>query len=336
MSVSVNPNNVKNVMGGTQDNGTWETLGSTVTWNQIIYGDGGQSGFSASDPTHRFNTFVFNFTDVNFQNGDPTKWVIATGPIVASGEGSYFYPPVTGDPNPANGGTIFQGSQSVWRTQDWAGNQAFLEANCPEFTTSGANPACGDFVRIGPAGQTDLTSSFYGDRFVGGTFVAAIERAPSDTGTLWVGTGTGRIFVSHNADAAAGSVTWTRIDSLSGVDPGRFPSSIYVDPADPDHAWISYSGYNPVAGTATWTDIDSGTGPLGDLPTTDLVRDDVTGDLYAATDFGVMRLPFGTTTWVLAAPGMPAVEVPGLTINSSQRVLYAATHGRSVWMLTLP
>ena len=29
----------------------------------------------------------------------------------------------------------------VWRTQDWGGNQAFLEANCPEFTTRGPNPA---------------------------------------------------------------------------------------------------------------------------------------------------------------------------------------------------
>ena len=31
-------------------------------------------------------------------------------------------------------------------------------------------------------------------------------------------------------------------------------------------------------------------GDLDDLPVTDLVRDDVTGDLYAATDFGVLRL----------------------------------------------
>jgi hypothetical protein len=29
------------------------------------------------------------------------------------------------------------------------------------------------------------------------------------------------------------------------------------------------------------------------------------------------------------------VEVAGLTINSQARVLYAATHGRSAWKLTL-
>ncbi len=49
-----------------------------------------------------------------------------------------------------------------------------------------------------------------------------------------------------------------------------------------------------------------------------------------------MRLPFGTTTWVVAGSGLPMVEVAGLTIVPSSRVLYAATHGRSAWKLTLP
>ena len=75
---------------------------------------------------------------------------------------------------------------------------------------------------------------------------------------------------------------------------------------------------------------------LADLPVTDLVRDDVTGDLYAASDFGVVMLPSGTTSWVLAAPGMPNVEVTGLTIVASERRLYAATHGLSVWLANLP
>jgi hypothetical protein len=32
---------------------------------------------------------------------------------------------------------------------------------------------------------------------------------------------------------------------------------------------------------------------------------------------------------------MPMVEVPGLTIVPSERVLYAATHGLSAWKLDL-
>ncbi len=87
------------------------------------------------------------------------------------------------------------------------------------------------------------------------------------------------------------------------------------------------------AGPATWVDLSFN---LSDFPITGLVRDDVTGDLYASSDFGVMKLPFGKTTWAVADSGLPNVEVAGLTIVPSRRVLYAATHGRSAWSLALP
>ena len=96
--------------------------------------------------------------------------------------------------------------------------------------------------------------------------------------------------------------------------------------------------WNQAAGTATWTNLDGGTGPMGDLPATDLVRDDVTGDLYASTDFGVAMLTSGdpASGWVAAGEGLPSVEVAGLTVVPGARRLYAATHGRSAWGLTLP
>jgi hypothetical protein len=144
-------------------------------------------------------------------------------------------------------------------------------------------------------------------------------------------------------------VTFTRLDSLAENDPARFVSGISVDPTNSNRAWISYSGfnantpttpghvfevtYNPGAGTASWTDISY---DFGDIPATDVVRDSVTGDVYASSDFGVFRLPAGATEWVAAAPGMPNVEVAGLTIVPSARRLYAATHGLSAWLLNLP
>src|SRR5205814_2119556 len=196
-SVSVDPNNSKHVQGGNQDNGTFETYGS-AQWPQIIYGDGGQSGFNVSNSAQRFNTFFANYTDANFQNGDPSKWVVISGPLFA--ETSAFYKPIIADAFVA--GTIFVGEQSVWRTQGWGGNQAFLEANCPEFTTPGNQPGCGDFVSIG-GGHIDLTAKDWGSDRVGGA-VAWLQRTSQNTGTLWAATGTGRLFVSDNANAAAG------------------------------------------------------------------------------------------------------------------------------------
>jgi len=353
-SVSVAPDNSKHVQGGNQDNGTFETYGSNVSWPQIIYGDGGQSGFSVTNSSLRFNSFSGQFHDGNFQNADPSKWVIISGPIAGGPEGGFsnFYVPIIADPATANAGTILEGSAHVWRTQDWGGNQAFLELNCPEFTTPGTKTSCGDFVPLGGAAgfnnAGDLEGTFYGaDR--AGAPVAALARTPSNTGTLWAATNTGRVFISDNADASAASVTWFRLDPSSTVDPNRFVSSIYVDPTNANHAWISYSGYNvntpttpghvfevtrtPASATATWTNISYN---LPDFPITGLVRDDVTGDLYAASDFGVMILPNGSTTWSPAGTGLPMVEVAGLTIVPGSRILYAATHGRSAWSLTLP
>ena len=357
-SLSVAADNPKHLQGGTQDNGTFETTGSAVVWPQIIYGDGGQSGFNAANSSLRFNSFTSNFHDVNFQNGDPSKWVIASGPIASTEPGgAQFYSPIIADP--VSAGTIFEGSLSVWRTQDWAGNQAFLEANCPEFTTSGADPNCGDFVRIGPSGATILTASAADYRGTSractgaGCAVAAVARAPSDTGTLWAATNTGRVFISKNADTTNTSVTYTRLDTLDVNSPGRFISGISVDPANSNHAYVTYSSYSsltpstpghvfsvtydPIGGTATWTNLDgSGMGAFPDFPATGVAFDSVRGDLYASNDWGVLRLPNGSTSWVVAGTGLPNVEVAGLTIVPSARKLYAATHGRSAWLLTLP
>src|SRR5262249_16724929 len=101
-------------------------------------------------------------------------------------------------------------------------------------------------------------------------------------------------------------------------------------PTTPGHVFeVTRTG----TGSASFTDISYN---LPDFPITDIKRDDVKGDLYAASDFGVMKLPSGTTTWVVAGTGLPMVECPGLTINSAARILYVATHGRSAWMMTLP
>jgi hypothetical protein len=353
-SVSINPLNANNLMGGTQDNGTFEKPGnSTTNWPQVIYGDGGQSGFNVGNSALRFNSFTSNFHDANFRNGDPTKWVIASGPIVASGESAQFYAPIIADP--VSAGTIFQGSLSVWRTQDWAGNQAYLEANCPEFTASGADPTCGDFVQIGPVGATNLTASaadYRGTTLAGGN-VAAVARGTSDTSTLWAATTTGRVFISKNADTTNTSVSYTRLDSLAANSPPRFVSTIFVDPSNANHAWISYSSYSsltpatpghifsvtydPNAGTATWTNIDgSGATAFPDFPATSVAFDSVTGDLYASNDWGVLKQANGSSDWNVAAPGLPMVEVTGVVIAPNARKLYAATHGRSAWVLTLP
>jgi hypothetical protein len=350
-SVSVSPFNSNVVQGGTQDNGTWQTPGNPVKWENTMIGDGGQSGFDIANPVFRFHTFYDAQPDVNFSSGDMADWNWIGDPFffgLGAGEPRSFYIPIITDP--AVSKSMFAGLAHVWRTKTWGMGSMSLDdfrAQCNEWSGQ-FTVICGDWEALGTqtvAGR--LTGTLYGaDR--GGGFVAAVERTGSDSSTLWAATSTGRVFISKNADAnPASAVTFTRLDSLAANSPGRFVSGIYIDPANANHAWISYSGFNVntsatpghifevtyAAGTATWTDRSY---DIGDIPINDIVRDDALGDLYASTDFGVFRLPNGASDWTAAAPGMPNVEVSGLTIVPSARKLYAATHGLSVWILNLP
>jgi len=348
-SVSVSPPGMPlELLGGTQDNGTW-SFSNRTGWISAAGGDGGQSvvGRSGSTPVH-IHTYYKALMEVNYHGFRSDSWRLIYPPLVASGERTSFYVPLVSDPKTP--GVVFTGLQHVWRTSQFGGPAKVLDDNCDGLFR--LEPTCGQWVALG----APLTSTTFGadrtgdDRF---NYVDAVARAPSDTSTVWASTTPGRVFVSQNADGEAKAVTWNRIDIPSGPNrqgtPGRFSSGIVVDPANPLHAWISYSGYDaytpndqqghvfevsvdPATGKATWTNRSY---DLGDQPITALARDNQTGDLYAGTDFGVVRLPAGATSWTEAAKSLPYVAVYGLTIAPDNSSLYAATHGRGVWSLQL-
>jgi hypothetical protein len=344
-SLSVNPQNPNNIQGGTQDNGTFETSGSSVVWPQTIFGDGGLSGFDTTDKSFRFHTYTGQQTDVNFQNGKPQAWDWIADPLFA--ESALFYFPIISDP--AVHGTMYAGMAHVWRTKDDGGPQAYLDQHCNEFTGD-FTVQCGDWV---PLDGASLTSSSRGSR--SGGAISWISRTTGDSSTLWAATTTGRVFITKNADAdPASAVTFTRCDTLAANSPGRAVSSISIDPTNPNHAYISYLSYSaitpatpghvfsvtcdPVAGTATWVNLEGTGTPIGDQPVNGVAYDNVAGDLYASTDFGVIKLAGANPAngWTLAAQGLPVVTVAGLTINPGARQLLAASHGRGAYQLTLP
>lgn len=340
-SVSFNPKNpAGDVLGGTQDNGTWG-LDTTTVGTEVVGGDGGQSGFNPATPNTRFHNYFDATPEVNFHGNDPTQWLDIYDPLQLTPEARSFYVPFVADQTTP--GRLFTGLESVWRTNDNGGSEADLGANgcnALQLDPNRANP-CGDWQSIG----ANLTTGFGGDR--SGDYIVALTRAPSDANTLWAATRPGRIFVTSEAGRSANTVSFFRIDTPDT--PGRFASGISVDPSNPNHAFISYSGYNaytpdtpghvfevtydPASRTAAFTDRSYN---LGDQPVTGVQYDKTTGDLYASTDFGVTRLAAGSTQWADTRGGLPKVAVYGLTLSTSGRLLYAATHGRGVWTLALP
>lgn len=346
-SLSIDARNpLGHLLGGTQDNGTWtfsaNDNGANGSWAETVGGDGGQSGTDVGNSNISMHTYTGPAADVNLSNSDPLKWDLITVPQILSGEAFSFYSPLLNDPRVS--GTWFMGGQHVWRTLDnGGGSQAYLNQFCSELLAA-VTPPCGDWEPLGGTAG-DLIAGPSSDKGTG--FLAAVVRAPSNTGTMWVGTRRGRLFISKNADdPTAANVTYTRLDTPA--QPRRFVSGIAIDRHNSNHAWVSFSGYNAYTpttlghvfevrydaedGTATWTDLSYN---LGDQPITGIARDGETGDLFVATDFGVDMLSSGSHTWVPAGTNLPPVAVYGLTIDSQARILYAATHGRSAWKLTL-
>ena len=181
-----------------------------------------------------------------------------------------------------------------------------------------------------------------------------VERGKNDTSTLWAATSVGRVFVSKNADAAdPATVQLVRIDGLAANDPPRYPTAIFVDPDDSNHAWITYSGFNaktpatpghvfeiryvPASGgqaaTATFSLLDGHkNNGYGDIPASSII---VTpnGTIYVGNDFGVVQKQKNSSVWHRSAAGLPNVTVSDLVYVPEKGVLYAGTHGQGVWQL---
>jgi hypothetical protein len=356
-SISVSPYSPDDTaMTGTQDNGTLSFTGSQ-RWFLPLTGDGCDSGFDATDPHLRFHTYTNGIIDVNYHDADPTTWLwIGDLWYLNPPEFTRFCAPVLADTVQTK--TIFIGAQSVWRTTNAGGDRSFLEQHCN--TAVGEEPS--DLLYTGACGTTDdwkqlgantLTGSAFGtDKTLatGNSTLSAMARA-KDAGTLWVGSGQGRVLISKNVTAAdPASVTFTRIDTPT--QPNRAVSSIFADPTNPNHAIVTFSGYDattaatpghvfdvvysPGTGAATWTNISYN---LGDQPINDAVVDVATGNVYVSTDFGVDVLVSDTHEWAPVTDGMPLAAVSGLTIakakQGTSRLIYAATHGRGAYRLRL-
>lgn len=362
-NVAADPNNpFERIIAGAQDNGTLlfdKAVNHRAKQWFVGFGVGdgtSANGFHPTNPDILFASFQSQFFFTNFHRGRGGigVWVWTSAPIVFSGEPGSATELFTGRQfltiDPVHPDTQFTGYAHVWRTVDNGGAQAFLEANCTAFDVfflGNFTPNCGDWTALGPP-LNDAVSGFGTDR--SGGIVVAAQRTVADAGTLWAATNLGRVFVSHNSDKAnPANVTFARVDSTNAAAPERFVSALAVDPSNANHAWVAYSGFNaltpttpghvfevtwhPNTLTSEWTSLDY---DLGDLPINHLVRDAKTGDLYAATDFGVLVLADGTSHWREAGEGLPTVLTPYLQILADRRLLFAGTHGLGAWYLTLP
>ncbi|MFZ1729717.1 MAG: T9SS type A sorting domain-containing protein [Bacteroidota bacterium] len=159
--------------------------------------------------------------------------------------------------------------------------------------------------------------------------ITYIGISPHTPDLMFVGYNNGRVWKSTDAG-------W-RWESVSTGLPGRSLTDIIFDPVDVNTVYVSYSGYSKQsiykttdAGT-TWENI---AGNIPSLPVNALeINPGKAEQLFAGTDFGVYTTLDGGVTWEICGEGMPKVVVVDLELHPTTGMLYAATHGRSIYAL---
>jgi uncharacterized repeat protein (TIGR01451 family) len=301
-SPSINPKNVSDSFGGTQDNGTQKYSGM-LTWEDVVCGDGGWTAIDPATPSNVYASCYVGNGSVwkSTADGVSGSWTYAANGINAD-FASEFLPPLAIDHlHPTN---LYFGTYRVYQTTNGAGNWTPISGN-----------------------------------LTGGYTLTTIAVAPTDSNTVYAATSYGppSVQVTTNALAGVGAI-WK--DRSSGLLCCRFITQVVVDPHTSTTAYLAFSGFNfghvfrTTDGGLTWKDVS---GNLPDIPVNAIVVDPVLANTYyVATDIGVFRTRNGGGFWSVLGAGLPRVTVLGLTLHNPSRTLRAATHGRSMWDIHAP
>jgi hypothetical protein len=421
--IDSSPFDDENIIGGTQDNGSWErgdgpgsgtnrfdseTLppfgvgidtdefpsrreclgrddddddddgggggsGGEQIWVNTNIADGGHQGFDVGDPCFRLSGWQVGQTMVTYdpKNQLDMNWTSDTHFVLYGNELNAFIGLANDDHTVPH--RLWSAREHVFRSDNQGRNPILTKQTHREHCNVWYGDAdvddngvfeplkdiCDDWTPLGdpgPNGRLTANVAPFGGADRAGGFVSVVEPA-WDGQTLWAATQFGRVFVSKNAGGAEAAVVFDRIDDdpTATNDPPRYPTAIYVDPKDPNHAWITYSGFNaktpdtpghvfevryaPGASTFRLLDGNEPDDRMGDIPATSIAVSD-SGTVYVGTDYGCVATK-GDGQWRECGSGLPRMLVADLIYVRDQLrppyrgkgKLYAGTHGQGVWEL---
>lgn len=283
--------------GGMQDQGTnVTTSGGTDDHFMINGGDGGWFEIDPGNPLHFFSSSQ-RMRILRFRGDLQPPWAdVSPLPPASAERRSVWMVYITMDPNDSQ--RVFTGTSRVFRTDD--------DAN------------------TWPAVSGSLD----------GSTITAIEVCRADSDRIYVGTINGGIFRSDD-----GGDNWS--GDLSGPAlPGRTVTRIAASPTDADSVFCTVGGFGhrhvfrSSDGGMVWVDADQG--QLPDAPHHGLAISPTNPDhIFVAHDFGVSASLDGSATWQNITGDLPNQMVVDLAIHEANELLFAATYGRSAWVLDI-
>jgi hypothetical protein len=296
-ALDVDPTNQYRVYGGTQDNGSIGSLKANGAFGSAWDAINGGDGFhTVVDLTD--STYVYS--EVYYAAVARTRTSSPSVPTridgaIAGDAGQWSSPLAM---SPADKTTLYSGRRSLWRTSN---------------PRSPGNPA---WTQLSPGN---------------GNFISAIGLSPFDAGKMMVGSASGELRYSTNNGA-----NWA---GSSGV-PGRYITSIVYDPVKDGRVYVTVSGtdqkhvYRSENNGANFVDV-SGNLPQG-IPTNTIAIDPADNShLFIGTDVGAFVSLDGGASWFPFNDGLPYAPVMMMKAHRASRMLYAGTHGRSAFRVSM-
>src|SRR5215213_9423144 len=315
--------NGQTYFGGTQDNGTnrGTNAAGPNAWARVFGGDG---GYVAVNPANT-NTIFFETTGLTLRrstNGGTSSASVITG---IAGDAFPFITTFRMDPTTPT--RLWIGGRFMWRTDNNATN----------------------WTRTSNAQQT-------------GGSITAMAIAPTDSNIVINGAASGqlrRTTIGNTANAASAlATTWLQTFTPRGNGNGTI-SWVEYDPTNVNNVWATISTFNGVAnaqgtsaghvfrstdGGNTWT-LAVGTQTAGnvnaipDIPAHSVVVDPNDNQrIYVGTDLGVFVSLDGGQNWARETTGFSNTVVESMSAvnNNGVTTLFAFTHGRGAFKVTIP
>jgi uncharacterized protein (TIGR03437 family) len=334
MSIALHPTDPNFLIGGTQDNGT-NIFRGDLAWDHSDDGDGGFALIDQSNPQVMYHTY-FNQSGsealigpaVSEDGGNDWNFVGCSRCTAQAGRFNptdrvAFYAPMalnTGFTGP-NGNVVYFGTHRLYRSVSRGSFWTGLGASGDGF---GADLTKGLGVISTIAAHPQLNNS---------------TTPPGEI--VWVGTSDGNIQITTNAGNLE-NATFTNLTKAPL--PNRHVSDIALDPANPQRAVATFSGFNtntPATPGHVFLTTNRGdswinmSGNLPDVPVTSVaLNPNNINTMYIGTDLGVFQTTDGGATWLRLGNGMPRVATFMVRYHAPSNSLVAATHGRGVFRLT--
>lgn len=303
-----------NIMGGTQDNGSWRGPSQTFTrggiynwdWTNLLGGDG---FYNIAHPID---------TDIVYSS---SQFGAVNRVDVLNRQSRSIRPREQGQR--ANWMSPFIVSPHAPDTIYWCGNKVHKSLNrgdtwrtiSPDLTTN-------DPEKIAPKGNVPHCT------------ITTIDESRKRQGVLWVGTDDGNVWVTEDDGNK-----WTQVNgNMPGAPEKYWVSRVHASPHDAATAFVSFTGFREDDWTPylykttdygkTWTRMEGLPNEQISVIKQDAINPDL---LFVGTESSLQISLDGGKKWV-RAPELPIVSYMDLVIQERESDLVIGTHGRGFYI----